>query len=385
MAKRDFYETLNVQRDASDDEIKKAYRKLAMQFHPDRNQGNKEAEGRFKEVNEAYDVLKDGEKRAAYDRFGHTAFDGGMGGGGAGAGMGGSPFGGFEDIFEEMFGRFGGGGGGRRQRQASGRGADLRTSVDIGLEEAFGGTKKTITVPSSVSCEACSGTGSEGGTASATTCSTCQGIGKVRAQQGFFLIERTCPTCGGSGRIIKNPCKVCQGAGRVQRERTLSVSVPAGVEDGTRIRLAGEGEAGLRGAPAGDLYVDVGIRPHSLFQRDGANIFVRVPLRMTQAALGTQVEVPVVDGSRARVTVPAGTQTGDQFRLRGKGFSVLRSAARGDMYVQVMVETPQNLSRRQRELLEEFEAEADKDGRSSPESEGFFAKVKEFWDGLGGR
>ena len=379
MAKRDFYDILGVQRDASDDDIKKAYRKLAMQYHPDRNQGDKEAEGRFKEVNEAYDVLKDGEKRAAYDRFGHAAFDGG---GGPGAGGAGGPFGGFEDIFEEMFGRFGGGNG-RRQRQASGRGADLRTSVEIGLEEAFNGTKKTITVPSSVSCEACSGTGSESGAAAATTCNTCQGAGKVRAQQGFFLIERTCPTCGGSGRTIKNPCKVCGGAGRVQRERNLSVSVPAGVEDGTRIRLAGEGEAGMRGAPAGDLYVDIGIRPHSLFQRDGSNIFVRVPLRMSQAALGGQVEVPVVDGGRARVTVPAGTQTGDQFRLRGKGFSVLRSAARGDMYVQVAVETPQNLSRRQRELLEEFETEAVKDGRSSPESEGFFAKVKEFWDGLG--
>ncbi|GAA0590330.1 molecular chaperone DnaJ [Craurococcus roseus] len=385
MAKRDFYETLNVQKDASDDEIKKAYRKLAMQFHPDRNQGNKDAEARFKEVNEAYDVLKDAEKRAAYDRYGHAAFEGGMGGGaGAGAGPGG-PFGGFEDIFEEMFGRFGGGGGARRQRQASGRGADLRTSVEIGLDEAFAGTKKTISVPSSVSCEACKGSGSESGASASTTCNTCQGAGKVRAQQGFFLIERTCPTCGGSGRTVRNPCKVCGGAGRVQRERTLSVSVPAGVEDGTRIRLAGEGEAGLRGAPAGDLYVDVGVRPHGLFQRDGANIFVRVPLRMSQAALGSQVEVPVVDGGRARVTVPAGTQTGDQFRLRGKGFSILRSAARGDMYVQVVVETPQNLSRRQRELLEEFEAEAAKDGRSSPESEGFFAKVKEFWDGLGGR
>jgi molecular chaperone DnaJ len=384
MAKRDFYEILGIGRDASDDEIKRAYRKLAMQFHPDRNQGNKDAETRFKEANEAYDVLKDAEKRAAYDRFGHAAFEGGMGGGGgAGAGAGpGGPFGGFEDIFEEMFGRFGTGGA-RRQRQASGRGADLRTSVEIGLDEAFAGTKKTITVPSSVSCEACNGSGSENGSAAATTCNTCQGAGKVRAQQGFFLIERTCPTCGGSGRTVRNPCKVCGGAGRVQRERTLSVSVPAGVEDGTRIRLAGEGEAGLRGAPAGDLYVDVGVRPHGLFQRDGANIFVRVPLRMSQAALGSQVEVPVVDGGRARVTVPAGTQTGDQFRLRGKGFSTLRSAARGDMYVQVVVETPQNLSRRQRELLEEFEAEAAKDGQSSPESEGFFAKVKEFWDGLG--
>jgi molecular chaperone DnaJ len=380
MAKRDFYEVLGVSREASEDELKKAYRKLAMAYHPDRNQGDKEAEAKFKELNEAYDVLKDAEKRAAYDRFGHAAFEGGGGPGGGGGG--GNPFGaGFEDIFEEMFGRFGGGGRGR-QRQASGRGADLRTTVEISLEEAFAGTKSTVRVPSSVSCEACNGSGAEAGSTAAQTCPTCQGAGKVRAQQGFFLIERTCPTCGGQGRIIKNPCKVCQGAGRVQRDRTLNVSIPAGVEDGTRIRLGGEGEAGLRGAPAGDLYVDVGIRQHPLFQRDGANIFVRVPLRMTQAALGGAVEVPAVDGSRQRVTIPAGTQAGDQFRLRGKGFSVLRSAARGDMYVQVSVETPQNLSKRQRELLEEFEAEAAKGGRTSPESEGFFAKVKDFWDGL---
>jgi molecular chaperone DnaJ len=382
MAKRDFYEVLGVSREASEDELKKAYRKLAMVYHPDRNQGDKEAEAKFKELNEAYDVLKDAEKRAAYDRFGHAAFEGGGGPGGGGGG-GGNPFGaGFEDIFEEMFGRFGGGGGRGRQRQASGRGADLRTTVEISLEDAFAGTKSTVRVPSSVSCEACNGSGAEAGSTAAQTCPTCQGAGKVRAQQGFFLIERTCPTCGGQGRIIKNPCKVCQGAGRVQRDRTLNVSIPAGVEDGTRIRLAGEGEAGLRGAPAGDLYVDVGIRQHSIFQRDGANIFVRVPLRMTQAALGGAVEVPVIDGSRARVTIPAGTQAGDQFRLRSKGFSVLRSAARGDMYVQVSVETPQNLSKRQRELLEEFEAEAAKGGRTSPESEGFFAKVKDFWDGL---
>ena len=390
MAKRDYYEVLGVQREATEDDLKKAYRRLAMKFHPDRNQGDKEAEGRFKELNEAYDVLKDAEKRAAYDRFGHAAFEGGGGGAGAGgfgggAGFqGGNPFGaGFEDIFEEMFGRFGSGQGRGRQRQASGRGADLRTSVEISLEDAFAGAKQTIRVPSSVSCEACSGTGAEGGSTAAQTCPTCQGAGKVRAQQGFFLIERTCPTCSGQGRIIKNPCKVCQGAGRVQRDRNLSVSIPAGVEDGTRIRLAGEGEAGLRGAPAGDLYVDVGIRQHPIFQRDGAGIYVRVPLRMTQAALGGAVEVPTIDGGRAKVTIPAGTQAGDQFRLRSKGFSVLRSAARGDMFVQVAVETPQNLSARQRELLEQFEAEAEKGGRSSPESEGFFAKVKEFWDGLG--
>ena len=386
MAKRDYYEVLEVAREATEDDLKKAYRRLAMKYHPDRNQGDSAAEAKFKEVNEAYDVLKDGEKRAAYDRFGHGAFEQGGGGPGGGfGGQGGFGAGGFEDIFEEMFGRFGGGGGGRRRREASGRGADLRTHVEITLEEAFAGAKKTVRIPTSVQCEACNGSGAEGGTANAQTCGTCNGAGKVRAQQGFFLIERTCPTCNGSGRIIKNPCKVCQGAGRTQRERTLAVSVPPGVEDGTRIRLAGEGEAGMRGAPAGDLYVDVGIKPHQLFQRDGSNIFVRVPLRMTQAALGGSVDVPTVDGGRARVTIPAGTQAGDQFRLRGKGFSVLRSAVRGDMYVQVSVETPQNLTPKQRELLEQFEAEASKGGRTSPEAEGFFAKVKEFWDGLGGR
>ncbi|MBK1656928.1 molecular chaperone DnaJ [Paracraurococcus ruber] len=385
MAKRDYYEVLGVSREATEDDLKKAYRKQAMKYHPDRNQGDKEAEAKFKELNEAYDVLKDGEKRAAYDRFGHAAFEQGGGGpGGNPFGAGGNPFGaGFEDIFEEMFGRFGGGQGRGGRRQASGRGADLRTMIEIGLEEAYHGTKKTVRVPSSVACEACSGTGAEGGSASATTCATCQGAGKVRAQQGFFLIERTCPTCGGQGRVIKNPCKVCQGAGRVQRDRTLNVSIPAGVEDGTRIRLAGEGEAGLRSAPAGDLYVDVTIRPHPIFQRDGANIFVRVPLRMTQAALGGAVEVPSIDGGRARVTIPAGTQAGDQFRLRGKGFSVLRSTVRGDMFVQVSVETPQNLTAKQRELLEQFETEGASAGKTSPEAEGFFAKVKEFWDGLG--
>ncbi|MBE9607569.1 molecular chaperone DnaJ [Acetobacteraceae bacterium H6797] len=385
MAKTDYYELLGVSREATEDELKKAYRKLAMKYHPDRNPGDKEAEAKFKDITEAYEVLKDGEKRAAYDRYGHAAFDPSAGGGGGAGGFGGGGFGGtpFDDIFEEMFGRFGGGRGGGGQRAASGRGSDLRQQVEITLEEAYSGTKKTIRVPSSVACEACTGTGAEGGKANVQTCPTCNGAGKVRAQQGFFLIERTCPTCNGQGRIIKNPCKVCAGSGRTQRDRTLNVTIPAGVEDGTRIRLSGEGEAGLRGAPAGDLYVDVAVKAHALFQRDGANIFVRVPLRMTQAALGGDVEVPLVDGGRARVTIPSGTQTGDQFRLRGKGFSVLRSHAKGDMYVQVAVETPQNLNAKQRELLEQFEAEAVKSGKSSPESEGFFAKVRDFWDGLG--
>ena len=379
MAKRDYYDILGAARDATEDDLKKAYRQQAMKLHPDRNPGDAKAEAGFKDLNEAYDVLKDGEKRAAYDRFGHGAFEQGGGGGGF---QQGNPFGGggggFADIFEEMFGATG---RGQRGGRPSGRGSDLRTTVEVTLEEAFGGSRKTIKVPTSVACEACSGSGAEGGSANAQTCGTCQGQGKVRAQQGFFLIERTCPTCGGAGRTIKNPCKVCQGAGRVQRDRTLNVQVPAGVEDGTRIRLSGEGEAGMRGAPAGDLYVDVSVKPHPLFQREGANIFVRVPLRMTQAALGAAVEVPSIDGGKQRVTIPAGSQTGDQFRLRGKGFAVLRSAARGDMYVQISVETPQSLTARQRDLLEQFEAEATKGGKSSPEHDGFFAKVKEFFDG----
>jgi molecular chaperone DnaJ len=380
MAKQDYYTTLGVARDAGADDLKKAYRKLAMQFHPDRNPNNKDAEAKFKELNEAYDVLKDEQKRAAYDRYGHAAFENG----GPGQGAGGFQFtegGGLGDIFDQMFGEFM---GGRRGGPGAGRtraGADIRQQVEIDLTEAFSGTKVTLRVPTRVACESCAGTGSEDKNKANTTCATCQGAGKVRAQQGFFLIERTCPTCGGSGRTISNPCRVCRGQGTVQRERSLQVSIPAGVEDGNRIRLSGEGEAGGQGAPNGDLYVHIAVRPHTIFQRDGANILVRVPLRMSQAALGGDVEVPSIDGGKAKVKIPAGTQTGDQFRLRGKGFSVLRSAARGDMYVQVMVETPQHLTRKQRDLLEAFEAEAKQNKAGHPESEGFFAKVKEFFEG----
>lgn len=378
MAKQDYYTTLGVARDAKADELKKAYRKLAMQYHPDRNPGDKPAEARFKEVSEAYEVLKDDQKRAAYDRFGHAAFEGG---GSPGAGAGGFDFGsgGLGDIFDQMFGEFVGGrrGGGRGPRA----GADLRQGVEIDLAQAFHGTKASLRVPTRVVCDACAGTGSEDRKAGADACPTCGGAGKVRAQQGFFVIERTCATCGGAGRVVRNPCRVCHGAGTLARERSLQVTIPAGVEDGTRIRLSGEGEAGANGAPAGDLYVHVAVRPHPLFQREGANILCRVPLRMTQAALGGDVEVPVIDGSRAKVKIPPGTQTGDQFRLRAKGFSTLRSTARGDMYIQVVVETPQHLSRRQRELLEEFETEAKGSGKDSPEAEGFFAKVKEFFEG----
>ncbi len=379
MAKQDFYATLGVARDVSADDLKKAYRKLAMQFHPDRNPGDKKAEAKFKDVSEAYDILKDDQKRAAYDRFGHAAFEGGgpqPGTAGFDFAAGGS--GGLGDIFDQMFGDMM---GGRRGGGAQRGGADLRQGIEIELTEAFAGTKQQLRVATRVACDACNGTGSADKGKQADTCPTCNGAGKVRAQQGFFLIERVCPTCSGAGKVIRNPCRVCGGAGTVARERTLQVTIPAGVEDGTRIRLSGEGEAGPHGSPPGDLYVHIAIRPHAIFQRDGANVFCRVPVRMTMAAMGGDVEVPVIDGSRARVKIPAGTQTGEQFRLRGKGFSVLRSAARGDMFIQVVVETPQNLTRRQRELLEEFEAEAGSHGKGSPETEGFFAKVREFFEG----
>jgi molecular chaperone DnaJ len=347
-----------------------------MQYHPDRNPGDKQAEARFKEVSEAYDILKDDQKRGAYDRFGHAAFEQG---GGGGAGMGGFDFsagGDLGDIFDQMFGM-----GGRRGGNRARTGADLRQGVEIDLAEAFAGTKVSLRVPTRVKCESCDGAGSADKGKAAESCPTCQGAGKVRAQQGFFLIERTCPTCAGQGRVVRNPCRVCQGAGTVQRERTIQVAIPAGVEDGTRIRLTGEGEAGGQGAQNGDLYVHISIRPHEFFQREQSNILMRVPLRMTQAALGAEIEVPVVDGSRAKVKIPPGTQTGDQFRLRGKGFSVLRSAARGDMFIQVAVETPQNLTPRQRELLESFESAGQKGGRGSPDHEGFFAKVAAFFEG----
>ncbi|WP_420402982.1 molecular chaperone DnaJ [Nisaea sp.] len=373
MAKRDYYEVLGVQRGASDAEMKSAYRKLAMQFHPDRNPDNPDAEAKFKELNEAYDVLKDEQKRAAYDRFGHDAFEGGMGGGG-GAGFGGAGFGGFADIFDEMFGDFMGG-----RRGGSRRGSDLRYNMSITLEEAFRGKQAEIHIPSSVQCEECNGSGAEKGT-EPVTCTTCHGHGKVRAQQGFFTIERTCPHCGGNGTRIEKPCKSCGGSGRTQKEKTLSVNIPAGVEDGTRIRLSGEGEAGARGTPPGDLYLFLSIAAHPIFQRDGADIYCRVPLPMTTAALGGQIEVPTIEGGRARIQVGAGTQSGKQFRLKGKGMSVLRSPARGDQYVEVAVETPVNLTKKQRELLEEFAGEENE--KTSPQSAGFFDKVKELWDDL---
>lgn len=374
MAKRDFYEILGVSRSASGDELKTAYRKLAMKHHPDRNPGDKSAEQKFKEVSEAYDVLKDDQKRAAYDRFGHAAFEQGSGRGPGDFGFSG----GFADIFDEMFGEFMG--GGRRGQAGPSRGSDLRYNLEISLEEAFRGKQTTVRVQTLVTCEQCKGSGAEAGS-KPITCPTCHGRGRVRAQQGFFTIERTCTACQGAGRVIETPCKTCGGQGRTRREKTLSVNIPAGVEDGTRIRLAGEGEVGIRGASAGDLYIFVTVAPHRIFQRDGANIYCRVPISITTAALGGTIEVPSVDGSRARVAVPAGTQSGHQFRLRQKGMTVLRSAARGDMFIEAVVETPVNLTKRQQELLREFEKEGDNRG-TQPESEGFFARVKEFFEDL---
>ncbi len=373
MAKEDYYRTLGVDRDAGKDEFKKAYRKQAMRYHPDRNPGDKDAEHRFKELNEAYEVLKDDQKRAAYDRFGHAAFEhGGPGDGGFGGGTG------FADIFEEMFGDFMG--GGRRGGRSSGRGNDLRYNMQVTLEEAFNGRKSTIRVPTAVACETCNGTGSTKGSGP-VACSTCRGAGRVRSQSGFFTVERTCPTCGGTGQVIKDPCRTCGGNGRAQKEKTLQVAIPAGVEDGTRIRLAGEGEAGMRGGPPGDLYIFVSVASHRIFQRDGANIYCRMPVAMTTAALGGQVEVPNLDGSRVRITLPAGSQTGEQFRLRGKGMTVLRSQARGDMFVEAIVETPVNLTDEQKGMLREFEGAGNHE-RHSPEAHGFFAKVKELWEDL---
>ena len=389
MAKRCFYEVLGVSRGASSEEIKKAYRRKAKELHPDRNKDNAAAENQFKEVNEAYEHLKDDQKKAAYDRFGHQAFENGGMGGGFG-GRGGGPQGdfgsAFADVFEDLFGdmmggrRAGGGGGGRSRAQ---RGQDLRYNLRVGLEEAYRGVQKTITVASSVACEECDGTGAEGATQPAT-CPTCSGMGRVRAQQGFFTVERTCPTCGGQGQIVKNPCKACHGAGRVEKERTLSVNIPAGVETGTRIRLAGEGEAGMRGGPAGDLYIFIDVAEHEIFLRDGKTLACQVPVSMATAALGGEVEVPTIDGGRSRVKVPAGSQSGRQMRLRGKGMPPLRHGAgangeAGDMLIELVVETPVNLTARQRELLREFqEVKAD----NSPQSTSFFNKVKGFWDDM---
>ena len=374
MAKADYYDTLGVSRTATEAELKSAFRKLAMQFHPDKNPGDAAAEQKFKDINEAYQCLSDGQKRAAYDRFGHAAFENGGGmGGGMGDGFGSS----MADIFDDLFGDMMGGG---RRGRSNGRerGSDLRYNLEITLEDAFKGKTATIKVPSLMSCEACTGTGAKAGS-KPKACGTCGGAGRVRAQQGFFAIERTCPTCQGRGEMIDNPCDACRGAGRITKERSLSVNIPPGVEDGTRIRLAGEGEGGVRGGPAGDLYIFLSMKAHPFFQRDGADLFCRVPISMVQAALGGEFTVHTVDGSEAKVKVPEGTQSGKQFKLKSKGMPVLRTRDFGDLYIQANVETPQNLTKRQRELLEEFEKESS--NKTHPESSGFFTRMKDFLTG----
>ena len=374
---QDYYELLGVGRSASADDIKKAYRKLAMQHHPDRNRDNKDAERKFKEINHAYDILKDPEKRAAYDRYGPAAFEGGAGPNGPAGGFHGQGFdfgSVFGDIFDEVFG---GNRGGRPGGRPDMRGQDLRFNLEITLEQAYGGTEATVRVPSSVACETCHGSGAEPGS-KPQQCPTCHGRGRIRTQQGFFTVERTCHTCHGAGQVIDKPCRACAGQGRVRRDKTLKVTIPAGVEDGTRIRLTGEGEAGTRGGPAGDLYVFLSVRRHQLFEREGADIHCRVPISMVQASLGAGIEVPTLDGKMARINIPAGAQGGHQFRLRGKGMPVVRSTQRGDMYIEINVETPTNLTAKQKELLKEFEKAGSK---TSPEAEGFFTKVKEMFGG----
>jgi len=379
---RDYYDILGVKKGASADELKSAYRKLAVQYHPDKNPGNQESAKKFQEISEAYNVLKDEQKRAAYDRYGHSAFQGGGGGRqGHGGFGGGNPFesagfdfggAGFSDIFEDLFG---GGHGGARKGNTKVRGADLRYNVQVTLEEAFAGKTEEVTFSAASKCDSCDGSGSQD--SKKTTCSTCNGSGKVRSQQGFFAIERPCHVCHGEGEIIKNPCKKCHGTGKVNRQRTLSVNIPQGVEDNTRIRLTGEGESGHRGGPAGDLYLFITVKPHAIFKREATDLHCKVPIKLSVAALGGEVEVPSIDG-KVSLSIPAGTQSGDKFRLKNKGMTKLRSTARGDLFVTVHVETPVKLSKRQIELLQEFEKENTE--QCNPESTGFFKKMRDLFE-----
>jgi molecular chaperone DnaJ len=371
MSKRDYYEILGLTRTCAAEDVKGAYRKLAKECHPDRNPGDHTAEHKFKELSEAYEVLKDPDKRSAYDRFGHAAFENGGRGGPGGFDFSAS----FTDVFDDLFGEFM---GGKRNRRSN-RGGDLRYNMEITLDDAYRGKAAEIRVPSLIACEECTGTGAKPGT-NPETCSTCAGHGKVRATQGFFTIERTCPKCRGAGRVVKHPCKACGGQGHVQKERTLSVDIPPGVEEGTRIRLSGEGQAGLNGGPPGDLYIFLSVQQHPIFQRDAHDLYCRVPIGFVTAALGGEIEVPTLSGAHARVTIPEGAQTGHQFKLRGKGMPVLKSGGHhGDLFVEVRVETPVKLTKKQKELLRSFEAETPQG--CNPDSESFFAKMKEFLAG----
>ncbi len=377
----DYYELLECERGANDATLKSSYRRLAMQWHPDKNPGNHEAEQRFKAISEAYDCLKDPQKRAAYDRYGHAAFQQGSSGGG-----GAQDFGGFSDIFENIFGEFMGGGRQQRGRGGAQRGQDLRYDLEMSLEEAFAGKAATLAVEVAAACEPCGGSGAKPGT-SARTCATCKGQGRVGMRQGLFMVERACPACHGQGQVIADPCDTCRGAGRVEKQKTLNVNVPRGVDDGTRIRVAGEGEAGSRGGPAGDLYIFVHLKAHNLFKRDGITLFAIAPISITTAALGGEIEVPGLDREVAVVRVPHGTQTGKQFRVRGRGMPALNGGQSGggfgDLVVQIEVETPVKLTKRQRELLEEFQTlEAAEGGKNNPRQSGFFDKLKDAWNEL---
>lgn len=379
MAKRDYYEVLGVPKGSDAAAIKKGFRQKAKELHPDRNSDNPNAEAQFKEANEAYEVLKDDNKKAAYDRYGHAAFENGMGGGGGQRGGQGDFGSAFSDVFDDLFGDFmGGGGRGGQRRSGAQRGNDLRYNLRINLEDAFAGLQKTLNIPSTVACGSCNGTGAEGGS-EPQTCPTCSGMGKVRAQQGFFTVERTCPTCSGMGQTIKNPCNTCHGQGRVEKEKALSVNIPAGVETGTRIRLAGEGEAGMRGGPTGDLYIFIEVNSHNLFERENTNLYCRVPVSIATAALGGEIEVPTIDGGRSRVKVPEGSQSGRQMRLRGKGMPALRGGTSGDMFIELAVETPVKLTARQREILKEFDKLSEE---NNPQGSSFFDTVKNFWDSM---
>ena len=375
MSKKDYYEILNVKRDVSEADLKKAFRKKAKELHPDQNRDDPNAEKKFKEINEAYDILKDPEKRAAYDRFGHAAFEGGMGGGHPSGFGAGADFGNFGDVFEDLFGEFLGGGKRKSGTQGAARGSDMRYNMTISLEEAYQGKKTTIKIPGTVSCDGCNGSGSSDGS-QATECGTCRGRGTVRTQSGFFTIERSCSACNGEGRVIKNPCRKCSGTGQTTKEKTLDVTIPAGIDSGNRIRIGGEGASGTRGGGAGDLYIFVDIKEHPLFTRDEADLHCRVPISMVIATLGGKIDVPTIDGGKVRVTVPEGTQSGKQFRLKEKGMPILRSNRFGDLYIELFVETPVNLTKRQRELLAEFETESE---QNNPDSAGFFSKVKDIF------
>ena len=375
MSKQDFYDVLGVSKEVDSNSLKSAYRRLAMKYHPDRNPGDSEAEKKFKEISEAYEVLSNPEKKAAYDQYGHDAFTGPGGGqGGFSEGFG-SGFGSFSDIFEDFFGDA----TGQRNNERLKRGEDLKYEMSITLRDAYLGVKKEISYDTLVSCTSCSGTSSENKDGIGS-CGSCRGSGRIRASQGFFTVERTCPACGGSGQVITDPCRECNGEGRQRKNKNIEVSIPAGVEEGSRIRLAGEGTAGQNGAEDGDLYIFISIVSHELFDRDGTNIFCNVPISIYEASLGGSVEVPTVSGGRAKVKIPAGTQSGDQLRLSGKGMPALRSVSFGDMIITLNVEIPKNLSQKQKELLKEFDQQSNRD--NIPESTGFFDKVKDFWDEL---